>query len=261
MYVVYEHISPKSKRYVGITKQPLEKRFGHKGIQYKFSNLRFWNAIQKYGWDNFEHNVIAENLTHEQACEIEIREIAKDKLNNKSYNITNGGDGRTGTHHTIETRIKISKSKTGKKTCRDYSYTPDEVRMRISKTLTGYKHSAEMRQKCSNHAKDRVWVHNGVLKKFVKKWEVRQYLDDGWNLGTGVPTIFSDEIRKKIGLKHKGKIITQEQRARISATLKSKPKTAWVNKNGVNRRVPLSEISTWILEGWRRGRITRFNAL
>lgn len=35
MYTVYEHISPSGKRYVGITKQTLDRRFGHNGIQYK----------------------------------------------------------------------------------------------------------------------------------------------------------------------------------------------------------------------------------
>lgn len=257
MYIVYEHISPKGKRYVGITRQSLTQRFGHNGIAYKSSNKHFWHAIQKYGWENFQHNIIAEGLTHEQACQIEIDEIAKDKAINNSYNITDGGDGRTGTRHSDETKAKISAAKTGKKTCRDYSHVPMEVREKISKTLTGHKQSIETRKKCSDHAKDRMWIHKGLDKKFVKKWEVNSYLELGWCLGTGVPTIHNDEIRKKIGAKHKGKFITPEQRARISATLKSKPKAAWVNKNGTNRRILLSDIDQWLKADWVRGKISR----
>ena len=255
MYTVYEHISPMGKRYVGITRQSLTQRFGRNGIQYKTSNRHFWNAIQKYGWDNFQHRIIAEGLTHEQACRIEISEIAKDKVTNNSYNITDGGDGRTGTKHSDETKAKISAAKTGKKTCRDYSYVPMEVREKISKTLTGHKQSIETRRKCSDHAKDRVWIHMCSNKKFVKKWEVDSYLKLGWVLGTGVPTILNNEARQKIGIKHKGKIITPEQRAKISATLKSKPKTVWINKNNTNRRIPLTEIEQWVSMGWRRGRM------
>lgn len=255
MYTVYEHISPNGKRYVGITRQSLAQHFGKNGIQYKSSNRHFWNAIQKYGWDNFQHNVIATGLTHEQACEIEMREVSKDKAINNSYNITDGGDDRTGTKHTDETKAKISASKIGKKICRDYSHIPNEVREKISRTLTGYKHGSEMRQKCSTHARNRMWVHKGTDKKFVKKWEIDAYLNSGWVLGTGVPTIHNEEIRKKIGIKNKGKIITPEQRAQISATLKAKPKTAWVNKDGTNKRVLESEINSWLDVGWVRGRI------
>lgn len=56
----------------------------------------FFNAINKYGWDNIKHEVLFENLTKEQAEQKEIELIAIYKSNNKKYgyNIENGGNSK-----------------------------------------------------------------------------------------------------------------------------------------------------------------------
>ena len=56
-YYVYSHRNKiNNKIYIGITKQNPTVRWGVDGKRYKDSP-RFWNAIQKYGWDNFEHEI------------------------------------------------------------------------------------------------------------------------------------------------------------------------------------------------------------
>lgn len=254
MYIVYEHISPNGKRYVGITQQTPDKRFGHKGIQYKFQNQHFWRAIQKYGWDNMEHNIIAEGLTHDEACARERLEIKKDKLLNNSYNTTDGGDGRTGTKHSPETRAKISASKTGKKTCRDYSYTSPETRAKISATLKGRKQSPETCQKCSKHAKDRKWIHRDGVLKFVKPYELTKYLNEGWVLGTGRPTIHDNETRQKISKNRRGKKMPKEAVDRVAAKLRNLPPYCWVHNDVKNTRIPISRLNEYLSAGWVRGR-------
>ncbi len=68
MYIVYQHKNKiNGKIYIGITMQEPEKRWGSNGCNYK-SSPHFYAAIKKYGWDNFEHNILFTNLTKKQAC-------------------------------------------------------------------------------------------------------------------------------------------------------------------------------------------------
>ena len=106
-YVVYKHTSPTGKVYIGITKQNPVKRW-KKGYGYK-DNARFFNAIKKYGWDNFTHEIIVDSISKEEAEAKEIELIAAyDSANrDKGYNIELGGFSNI---QTEETRQKISDS-------------------------------------------------------------------------------------------------------------------------------------------------------
>lgn len=82
------------KKYVGITKhQDNPEERWHGGSHYK-ANQHLYRAIQKYGWDGFDHEIIARNLTREEACNFERLLIEKLDLMNKDkgYNMTPGGD-------------------------------------------------------------------------------------------------------------------------------------------------------------------------
>lgn len=111
-YTVYMHVFPNGKKYIGITGQPLNKRFGSNGIGYKRCP-KVYKAIKKYGWENVEHIVLAEGLAKEEAEEIEIKLIKKHNTTVEGYNIEHGGN-TTGTH-SEETKRKISKANKGKK--------------------------------------------------------------------------------------------------------------------------------------------------
>ena len=108
-YYVYEHISPSGKVYVGITKN-INKRFSNKGKKYCTYNSIFSKAIEKYGWENIEHKILISNTTFKKACIIEKALINFYKKRNKSYNITNGGEGCPGRVLSNETKLKMSKS-------------------------------------------------------------------------------------------------------------------------------------------------------
>lgn len=91
-YIVYEHLFPNGKRYIGITQQKdPHLRWGKNGICYK-NQKKMWNAIQHFGWDKIEHNIIAFGLTEEEAKSIEMSEIAKFDTIHNGYNVSIGGD-------------------------------------------------------------------------------------------------------------------------------------------------------------------------
>ena len=59
------------KVYVGQTIQnPPSKRWGRNGIKYQGQSY-FWKAIQKYGWDNFEHTILEDNIPEKKLSERE----------------------------------------------------------------------------------------------------------------------------------------------------------------------------------------------
>ena len=107
-WIVYKHTNlVNGLIYIGITCQGIEKRWqaGYRG------NPHFYNAIQKYGEENFSHEILFEGLTQEEAFEKEIETIAKYDATNPAigYNISKGGSApMMGRHHTEEARKLFS---------------------------------------------------------------------------------------------------------------------------------------------------------
>lgn len=96
-WTVYIHTNKTNqKRYVGITSRKVEYRWGTDGCGYK--TQPFYSAIEKYGWDGFDHDIIAENLTEDEANNFEIFLIKEldSLLQHNGYNTTEGGKGTKG---------------------------------------------------------------------------------------------------------------------------------------------------------------------
>lgn len=92
LYSVYRHISPSGKVYVGITCVPPNQRWrGGHGYIHSHQYL-FANAIHKYGWDNFTHEILLEGRSKGEAVYAEKYLIKWYKMHGLSYNITDGGD-------------------------------------------------------------------------------------------------------------------------------------------------------------------------
>lgn len=93
-WTIYEHVTPSGKIYVGITSLKPETRWEN-GSGYPRCKV-FYKAIQKYGWENIEHRIIATGLGEMTAKNMEKDFIAFNKAKGISYNITDGGDGALG---------------------------------------------------------------------------------------------------------------------------------------------------------------------
>ena len=92
VYQVYKHTTPSKKVYIGITSQESSRRWqGGNGYA---TQKKFWRAIKKYGWENIRHEIIADNLTAEEAKSMEKEKIAEyDSCNPlKGYNVYEGGN-------------------------------------------------------------------------------------------------------------------------------------------------------------------------
>lgn len=97
LYKVYMYTNDlNGKVYIGRTKNTLEKRAQRDGANYREST-RFYEAISKYGWENFTPAVLADNLTLEQANELEAYYIGLYKSTDAAlgYNIQLGGNDHT----------------------------------------------------------------------------------------------------------------------------------------------------------------------
>ena len=109
-YLVYIHKNKiNNKIYVGQTHQLPYQRWGKNGIGYKTSP-HFYHAIQKYGWDNFQHVIIKNNLTATEADKLETKLIKQYNTTdtNYGYNIRLGGEH--GFHYTQEQKKQLSGS-------------------------------------------------------------------------------------------------------------------------------------------------------
>ena len=133
-YCVYKHTNKiNGKVYIGLTGRKPEYRWNN-GNGYKH-NPYFYSSIQKYGWENFDHEIIKDNLTEEQAQNLEILLIAQYKSINKEfgYNVLHGGNlGTFGVEMSEETRKKMSESRTGE-----------------GNSFYGKKHTEESKEKMS----------------------------------------------------------------------------------------------------------------
>lgn len=174
-YTVYMHKNKiNGKVYIGITKQIPKKRWNNgKGYNEQY----FKKAIEKYGFDNFEHLILHENLTQKEAEQKEIELIAYYKSNQRKfgYNIDNGG--KTIGTHSEKTKLKISNAHKGKK-------RSEELTKKLIEINKGNKYRFGSHQ--TKEAKKKISEANKGNKYCLGR-------------------ITSDETKKKISIANKGK--------------------------------------------------------
>lgn len=192
------------KVYIGMTSMNLNKRWANGN---GYSSCRLFNrAIKKYGWDNFDHLILYDGLSFEDACYAEKILISKyDSTNHsKGYNLTSGGEA---CNHSDETKqilrnLRLGKPmpETAKQKLRDnysgenaYWYGKQRSRdtcAKISAARQNVKHSDETKAKISHS-----------LSGQCNYWHGRH---------------LTDEHKKKIALKNSGKTVPKEVREKIS---------------------------------------------
>lgn len=135
LFIVYCHTNKiNGKRYVGITSTSIQLRWQN-GYGYR-KNKHLYSAIKKYGWEEFTHEILFENLTLEEACYKEIELIKKWDLTNteKGYNNSYGGEHGK---HSKQTREKMRLAQLGDKGHWFGKKMPLESRLKMSISKKG----------------------------------------------------------------------------------------------------------------------------
>ena len=154
------------KQYVGQSENPNERYKQHKkdSKNKKHTNIIFYNAISKYGIDNFDFKIIETNIPIDKINDSEkywIKTLNSMKPN--GYNMTDGGEGTHGYKHTEESKCKMSELKKEK-------YKGE------NNPLYGKHHSEETKEKISNgnkgkvrtkEMKEKISINNAKNKKTI----------------------------------------------------------------------------------------------
>lgn len=170
-YKVYMYTAPDGKVYIGFTGQTLEKRAAY-GNGYK-KTTAFYNAIRKFGWENFKGEILEDNLTKKEASERERHYIALYKSNNAKfgYNRTDGGIGSKGLKRTELDNVLQSQR------IKETHNTP-EMRMKLSVATKKFWNTEEGKIKKSN-ATRKTWTNPEHRKKMTeirkKMWKSEEY--------------------------------------------------------------------------------------
>lgn len=164
IYYVYVHtLKVDGRKYFGITCQKPEERW-RKGEGYKGST-HMYNAILKYGWDAFSHEILHECATLEEAYNYEVYYIKEYNTMDENYGFNCYSGGPNPERH-WKTRERQSKSLTGIKRSeetkqklriiaqqrgKDYykRIMTEEVKKKISESHKGKPRSEEVKMKLS----------------------------------------------------------------------------------------------------------------
>ncbi len=209
-WCVYIHTNKiNNKKYVGITSQiPPEKRWDEGRGYYR--NKHFTSAIKKYGWDNFEHEIVADELTASEAeamerCLIQEYNTMDQKY---GYNLTSGGE--VGKQYSEEARRNISLSLKGEKHPNYGKHHSEETKRKIAEGNRDKTVSEETRKKISEINKGRTYSE-----------EYKQRMSE---ICKG--RVISEETKERISEALKGREFSEEHKAKLSEVAKER----WQNE-------------------------------
>lgn len=119
MYYIYKFTNKiNGKTYIGQTNDIIKRKRGHKSDSFNIKStgyyLPFHAAIRKYGWDNFDFEILEEVEDTRERKLLNEREIFwinkyHSLTSENGYNITIGGDGCSKPSLSFEERCQLSK--------------------------------------------------------------------------------------------------------------------------------------------------------
>lgn len=196
MYTIYCHIFPNKKRYIGLTKTSLSVRWEN-GKKYKTCPL-VNRAINKYGWENINHEILGEYETKQEAEIMERIYIIQYKTNDLKYgyNILPGGDVASN-EITDDMRIKLGNGWRGKHRTEEEK---ELISQGVKRTFTRKESNGHFGMHHSNEAREK------MSKSHKKQWENREEwrksassrMKERWN-----DPVYREKMLKKLAEENK----------------------------------------------------------
>lgn len=247
-YFVYRHVAPNGKMYVGITSKsnPIQ-RWGTNGIHYK-NNKHFWNAIQKFGWDNFSHIIVAHGLSVDTACHLEEYLIKKYDSMTTGYNQTSGGVCPT--EVTDEIRGTISE-----KVRKYHNSLPEGA---WSNKFKGHYVSDVTKKKISNKSVGRRKSQETIDKQ-VSTFKANLTPDIRYRMGSSLRgKHLSEATKEKIRIANTGRKVSQSTKELIGKLSRERyfyTTYVWVNNGNIETEIDSTKLSDYLSNGYQKGRL------
>ena len=206
------------KAYIGKTVQKLKRRwYDHLSATKRGCNFYFHRAIRKYGKENFvvEPLYMCDSKEELNVLEKQMILIHKTHVSENGYNLTWGGDGICGWHHSEETRRKIGQSNKGKVSWIKGGKQTEESNRKRSISRSKYKTSEETKEK-QRQKKVGIKQSDDHIKKRV----------DGRKNYT-----HSEETKRKISEAIKGRKLSEETKRKISEVRKGRKNSGMYGKH------------------------------
>ena len=165
LWCVYKHTSPSGGVYIGITSDyPLARWRNGRG----YDCCEVMNkAIKKYGWENFTHEILFDNLTKEEACQKEIELIAFYKNQGHCYNLAERGTNGLASE---ETKKKMSSNRQRKNAHGWRHIVSSETKQTVAKKIKGIKRNSKTKEKLSSTHSKKVYQYN-LDGELIQEWD------------------------------------------------------------------------------------------
>jgi group I intron endonuclease len=205
IYTIYKSTNTiNGKVYIGFASD-YDRRLSEHKSHSETLKYKFYNAIRKYGWDNFQWEIIYQSTDQEYTLKImEPYFINEYDSYYKGYNSTKGGEGNLGLIHSEESKRKMSESSKGQKAW--------------NKGIKCDPLSEKHKQKLSDSLKGKTAWNKGIPNSEEQKKKISDSLKNNNPMD-------NPDNRKKVSKALKGRVFTDEWRKKLSESAKNRKRS------------------------------------
>ena len=235
LFYVYKHTSPSGKVYIGVTSQKNpQNRWGKKGLGYRY-NKHFLNAIEKYGWSSFSHEILCMTVSSKLALELEAKFI-------KEYDSCNPNKGYNKVPNSIQRASEFP-----------------NIAEKISLSLQGHEVSETTRRKISQATQGRRYSSE-IIQRRVRAFKRNLTPEIRYRMGSSSRgKKLTEEQKKKISERNKGKKLSNITKALIRSKkikrIEDNGPSIWIHNGSEEKLIYKTKELEYLRKGYLHGRL------